>query len=137
MRNTLAVATMLAALLLSLTVVTVAQLSPQNTFQQAVDLLETKGNVRAAMKLFEETARSSDRSLAARSLFYLGACHEKLGEAQAKEARAAYQRVVRDYADQGEIVAQARVRLAALGGPGAGGGLVTRRVLTDLSLIHI
>jgi len=133
MRNTLAVATMLAALLLSLTVVTVAQLSPQNTFQQAVDLLETKGNVRAAMKLFEETARSSDRSLAARSLFYLGACHEKLGEAQAKEARAAYQRVVRDYADQGEIVAQARVRLAALGGPGAGGGLVIRRVLTDAS----
>jgi Tol biopolymer transport system component len=40
---------------------------------------------------------------------------------------------VRDFADQAEIVAQARVRLAALGGPGAGGGLVARRVLTDAS----
>jgi Tol biopolymer transport system component len=63
----------------------------------------------------------------------MGQSYEKLGEAQAKEARAAYQRVVRDFADQAEIVAQARARLAALGGPGAGGGLVTRRVLTDAS----
>ena len=132
-RHTLAVATMLAALLSSLAVVTVAQVSPQNTFQQAVDLLETKGDVRAAMKLFEETARSSDRSLAARSLFYLGACHEKLGDAEAGEARKAYERLVRDYADQADIVAQARVRLAALGGPRGAGELVTRRVLTDAS----
>jgi Tol biopolymer transport system component len=49
------------------------------------------------------------------------------------EARTAYERLVRDYADQSEIVAQARVRLTALGGPGAGGGLVARRVLTDAS----
>ena len=69
MRNKLAVVTMLAALLVSLAVVTAAQRSPQNQFQQAVDLLETKGDVRAAMKLFEETAKSADRSVAARSLF--------------------------------------------------------------------
>jgi Tol biopolymer transport system component len=49
------------------------------------------------------------------------------------QARTAYERVVRDYADQSEIVAQARVRLAALGGPGAAGGLVARRVLADAS----
>jgi Tol biopolymer transport system component len=60
----------------------------------------------------------------------MGICYEKLGQ---KEAQAAYQRILRDFADQAEIVAQARVRLAALGGSGGAGGLVARRVLTDAS----
>ena len=51
-------------------------------------------------------------------------CYEKLGEVQAKEARAAYERVVRDYADQPGIVAQARTRLAALAALGRGAGSV-------------
>jgi Tol biopolymer transport system component len=60
----------------------------------------------------------------------MGICYEKLGQ---KEAQAAYQRILRDFADQAEIVAQARVRLAALGGPRGAGELVARRVLTDAS----
>lgn len=131
MRNRLAVVTMLVALLLSLTVVTTAQLSPQNKFQQAVDLLETKGDVRAAMKLFEETAKSADRSVAARSLFYLGACREKLGDAEAGEARKAYERVVRDFGDQSETVAQARLRLAAMGGAADPGAVRERQLEWD------
>jgi Tol biopolymer transport system component len=66
----------------------------------------------------------------------MGQCYEKLGDADTREARKAYEQVVREYADQAGIVAQARVRLAALGGPVAGGGaggLVTRRVLADAS----
>ena len=141
MRKKPSVATMLAALLLSLAVVEAAQLSPQNTFQQAVDLLETKGNVRAAMKLFEETAGSSDRSLAARSLYYLGVCHEKLGGEEAGEARKAYERLVRDYADQSEQVKLARTRLAALRQPsdtGKARAFATRQVwvLPDMGNIE-
>jgi hypothetical protein len=41
----------------------------------------------------------------------MGGCYEKLGRA---EARKAYERVVRDYADQPETVAQARARLSKL-----------------------
>jgi len=48
------------------------------------------------------------------------------------QARTAYECVVREYADQSEIVAQARVRLAALGGPAgdkqAESGLVERQL---------
>jgi Tol biopolymer transport system component len=96
---------------------------------------EVEGNFEAAIagykKVIAEAGRN--RALAAGALVRMGQCYEKLGDTQAQEARKAYERVVRDYADQAEIVAQARVRLAALGGPGGAGGLVARRVLTDAS----
>jgi Tol biopolymer transport system component len=50
--------------------------------------------------------------VAARALLHLGECHEKLGSA---EARRAYERLVREFADQTEEAARARARLAALG----------------------
>jgi Tol biopolymer transport system component len=93
---------------------------------------QVEGNFEAAIagykKVIAEAGRN--RALAAKALLQMGQCYEKLGNA---EARKAYERLVRDFADQAEIVAQARVRLAALGGPGGAGGLVARRVLTDAS----
>ncbi|MDP2916197.1 MAG: tetratricopeptide repeat protein [Candidatus Aminicenantes bacterium] len=110
------------------------QSSPEHKvlFEKAKFAMETKGDLNEAIKLFSELIQKypGEREYAAKSQLYIGLCYEKLGNA---EARTAYERLVRDYADQAEIVAQARVRLAALGGPGAGGGLVTRRVLTDAS----
>jgi Tol biopolymer transport system component len=90
-----------------------------------VVLGDLKGAIEQYKKILAQNPKS--RAVAAQALFHMGQCQEKLGQA---EARKAYERVVRDFADQAEIVAQARVRLAALGGPAAGGGLVTRRVLT-------
>jgi len=99
-------------------------------FEKAKFAMETKGDLNEAIKLFSELIQKypGEREFAAKSQLYIGLCYEKLGNAA---ARTAYERVVRDFADQTEIVAQARVRLAALGGPGRVGGLVTRRVLTD------
>jgi len=93
------------------------------------------GDLNAAIELYKKVVAQpgAGRAAAAKALVQMGQCYEKLGDAQAREARRAYERVVREFADQGEIVAQARVRLAALGGPGAAGGLVARRVLTDAS----
>jgi len=93
------------------------------------------GDLNAAIELYKKVVAQpgASRAAVAKALVQMGQCYEKLGDAQAREARKAYERVVRDYADQAEIVAQARVRLAALGGPGGAGGLVTRRVLTDAS----
>jgi len=90
------------------------------------------GDLKGAIEQYKKIAAQpgAGRATVATALLRMGQCHEKLGNA---EARTAYERVVRDFADQAEIVAQARVRLAALGGPGAGGGLVARRVLTDAS----
>jgi Tol biopolymer transport system component len=83
----------------------------EQRLQQAIDLLETRGDVAAAMPLLEEVAKSSDPALAARGLLYLGQAQEKQGR---QEARATYARIVQRYAAQRDIVAQARVRLAAL-----------------------
>lgn len=101
--------------------------------QAAIKIETIDGDLKAAIEAYRKVAATyeSDRVVAAKALVRVGQCCEKLGEAQAKEARAAYGRVVRDFADQTDIAAQARARLAALGGPGSAGGLVTRRVLAD------
>jgi len=112
--------------------------SPQNSsehkvlFEKAKFTMETKGDLNGAINLFNDIIKKypKEREYAAKSQLYIGLCYEKSG---AKEAQKAYERVVSEYADQSEIVAQARVRLAALGGSGGARGLVTRRVLTDAS----
>ena len=73
-----------------------------------------------------------NRPVAARALAALGQCYEKLGATQTAEARKAYQRLVQQYPEQKDLVAQARARLAVLqGAPGAPGSstLAVRRVL--------
>ncbi len=51
------------------------------------------------------------RTVAARALFQIGQCLDKQG--QRKDAHDAYRRIVNEYSDQPEIVAEARVRLAS------------------------
>lgn len=101
-------------------------------FEKAKFTMETKGDLTGAINLFNVIIKKypKEREYAAKSQLYIGLCNEKLGNT---EARKAYERVVRDYADQTGIVAQAQVRLAALNGPADTGGLITRRVLTDAS----
>jgi Tol biopolymer transport system component len=109
-----------------------AQQSAGVLLQSGLYKEEVNGDLEAAIKVYERVLKDfpKDRLVAAKAQLHIGLCYEKLGTA---EARKAYESVVRDFADQSEIVAQARVRLAALGGPGAAGGLVTRRVLADAS----
>jgi dipeptidyl aminopeptidase/acylaminoacyl peptidase len=85
-------------------------------FQEAIHLMETKGDYPAAIRLFEEVVKGSGRTLAARSLLYRGICYEKLGR---EEAQKAYQRLIREFPDQATEVAQARAQLAALSPTGA------------------
>jgi Tol biopolymer transport system component len=71
---------------------------------------------------------AGNRPVAARALVGLGQCYEKLGQQGAREA---YERVLRDYADQSEAATEARTRLAALRKPAGVGGkpeLATRRL---------
>ena len=56
----------------------------------------------------------SDRTLAAKALLQMGKCYEKLGR---DEARKAYERLVRDYADQADQAGEAQSRLAAMEKP--------------------
>ena len=103
--------------------------------QAAIKTETVDGNLRGAIEQYKKIAAlpGAGRATVATALLRMGQCYEKLGNA---EARAAYERLVRDYADQAGIVAQARMRLAALGAPGGvGGGFVTRRILTDASKV--
>jgi Tol biopolymer transport system component len=104
---------------------------PARLFQDAIHLMETKGDYPAALRLFEQIAKGSDRNLAARSLLYAGSCYEKLGK---REARNAYERLIRNFADQTGVVSAARARLAALtpaGGSSASRGMAAHRVLAE------
>jgi Tol biopolymer transport system component len=86
----------------------------EQKLQQAIDLLETKGDVARAMPLLEEVAKSADRGLAARGLLYMGQAQERHGK---DAARRTYERIVRDFAEQKDAAAEARARLTAVGGP--------------------
>ncbi len=76
-----------------------------------------EGQLEEAIQLYKRIVQehSGDRAVAAKALLEMGQCYEKLGK---MEARKAYERVLRDYADQNEAAAQARTRLAALSGNG-------------------
>jgi Tol biopolymer transport system component len=116
--------------LLCAAVSTPQESSPFRQFQEAIHLMETRGDYPAALRLFEQISKGSDRNLAARSLLYAGICYEKLGK---REARNAYERLIRDFADQTDLIGAARSRLAALtpaGGSAASRGMAAHRVLS-------
>lgn len=73
------------------------------------------GDLEGAIRQYREilAKHSRNRGTAAAALVRMGQCYEKLGDA---EARKAYERAVRDFSDQKEAVAEARTRLAAMGG---------------------
>jgi Tol biopolymer transport system component len=83
----------------------------ERKLQQAIDLLETKGEAARATPLLEDVAKSSDRRLAARGLLYLGQTQERQGK---EIARRTYERIVREFGAQQDVVASARERLASL-----------------------
>src|SRR5215468_376015 len=102
------------------TLTAVAQKSTTSTSNAAEALLgaaihqeEAEGNLEAAIASYKKflSQYGSNRPLAAKAQYHLGLAYEKLGNA---EARKAYEQVVRNYADQSEVVADARRHLATL-----------------------
>ena len=98
-----------------------------------------EGKLDEAIKMYRDVLAKyeQNRPVAARALAALGQCYEKLGAAQTAEARKAYERIVQQYPEQKDLVAQARARLAVLAGaPGgpAGSTLAVRRVWADMDV---
>ncbi|MCH7823316.1 MAG: PD40 domain-containing protein [Acidobacteria bacterium] len=108
-------ATRIAALMLGVSLVltggVMAQQEPEVALRAAMELETINGDLRAAIEQYQKIAQGSDRALAAKALIRMAGCYQKLGDA---EAHRIYEQVVREYADQGEMVAEARARLAAL-----------------------
>jgi Tol biopolymer transport system component len=87
--------------------------------QAAIKIETIDGDLKAAIEAYKRVIATyeSYRPVAAQALAHMGQCYEKLGAAETQEARKAYERLVRDYADQSEQVKLARTRLAALRQP--------------------
>ncbi|HUS07893.1 MAG TPA: hypothetical protein VMZ52_16440 [Bryobacteraceae bacterium] len=94
-------------------------------FKAAQHKEQVEGDLKGAIELYKKIAQGGDRALAAKALVAIGQCHEKLGAA---EARAAYERVVREFADQPESVRLAHTRLAAILAPAPQSGQTARQV---------
>ena len=77
------------------------------------------GNLKLAIEQYKKVAASGNRALAARALMHMAQCYQKLGDT---EAQRIYERIVRDYADQTEAVANARARLGGGSLPAAATG---------------
>jgi Tol biopolymer transport system component len=115
MKRTVPLMAIVLGLLLALSPDTAAQKS------QSADVLlgaalhqeEVDGNLEAAIETYKKILAEypDNRPIAAKALLQMGRCYEKLGT---DGARKAYERLVRDYADQNEAAAQARTRLMAL-----------------------
>ncbi len=78
--------------------------------QAAIKTETVDGNLKGAIEQYQKLANSSDRAVAAKALIRMGQCYEKLGDVEATKA---YERVMRDFADQKEAVEQARALLSA------------------------
>jgi Tol biopolymer transport system component len=102
----------------------VAQAGAQAALRAAMETETVKGDLRAAIAQYRTLGAGADRAVAAQALVRMAGCHKKLGDA---EARAIYERVVRDFADQAEAVAAARAELR-------GAGALTSSVKGDRSV---
>jgi len=105
--------TIAAVSLITLSAAPVLAQSGHDLFQQALVKERADGDLRGAIGLYERIVGefSEDRALSAKALVQMGQCYEKLGSTEAEQA---YQRVVREFGDQEDPVAEARTRLAAL-----------------------
>lgn len=121
------------ALLVIATAASAQQNKAEKLYQQALYEMEGMGDYSKAIELFNRvvTEFPKDKPVAAKALLHIGMCHEKSGKAEAQKA---YERVIKEFADQREVVAEARARLAALTQLGLAvptSAVVTRRITDD------
>lgn len=88
------------------------------------------GDLASAIEEYKRLAARPgvSRAVVAKALLQMAQSYEKLGS---PEARAAYERVARDYGDQRAIAAEARTRLAAVVRSAAATPVLARRLLID------
>lgn len=103
-----------------------AQASPEVQLKAAMHKEQVEGDLKGAIEAYRKIAAQAgqNREIAARALFQVGQCQEKLGQI---EARKSYERVVKEFGGQ-EIAAQARARLVAMG---AGAAEARAKLLWD------
>ena len=114
-------------LLLSAAAIPAGQ-SVSDLYQQGL-ARETSGDIRGAIQAFERIVAdpSSNRTLTARALLQLGRWSALVGQDEQKY----YERVVREFADQQDLAADARARLDGLAKDTASATSPSRRLVSD------
>jgi len=107
------VITAVLALALVFAASTSAQQTAEELYQAGLYEEEVQGNLERAIHIYERILEGfpDNRPVAAKALMHIGLCYEKLGRTEAERA---YRRVVTDYADQRDVVDEARARLTAI-----------------------
>ncbi len=92
--------------------------SAADLYQEGLQLEEVKGDLQKAIATYHSIVERApaDRGIAAKAQLHIGLCYERMGKAEASKA---YETVIREYADQKDPAAQAKLRLASLGGAAA------------------
>ena len=112
MKRPLTYITFLALLMVFIYETTVAQ-TPDQLFQKGIMKEEGEGSLKEAIELYKSVADNTkaDKVLRAKALYQMGNCYEKLGQ---QEARSVYEKLVANYTDPQELVANAKRKLNKL-----------------------
>ena len=89
------------------------QQSAEQLYQSGIYKEEVEGELEKAVEIYEKILEDfpQNKATAAKALYHIGLCYEKLGN---KEAQKAYQRLVKEYPGQIQEVNLAKERLASL-----------------------
>src|ERR1035437_3986705 len=90
-----------------------AAASPSELLEQGIYSEETKGDVDAALKLYQQvvTEAKAGQAVAAQAQYRLGVCYYK--KKNYSEANAAFEKLLKDYPDQKDLIALANKYLAS------------------------
>ena len=89
------------------------QQNAEQLYQSGIYKEEVEGKLEKAIEVFEQILADfpENQAVAAKALFHIGLCYEKLGN---QEARKAYQRLIDEYPGQVQEVNLTKARLASL-----------------------
>ena len=111
-RRTSATLCLLSVTSLLTTAQAVATASPSELLEQGIYSEETKGDVDAALKLYQQVVKEAKagQAVAAQAQYRLGVCYYK--KKSYGDANAAFEKLLRDYPDQKDLIALANKYLA-------------------------
>lgn len=111
--------------------------TPDQLFQKGIMKEEGEGSLKEAIELYKSVADNTkaDKVLRAKALYQMGNCYEKLGQ---QEARNIYEKLVANYTDPQELVANAKRKLNNLnaGQPVLPKTGLSMRQINDASVIE-
>src|SRR5664279_1717333 len=112
-RGTGAALLLLAVTSLLPTALMAAAASPSELLEQGIYSEETKGDVDAALKLYQQvvTEAKAGQAVAAQAQYRLGVCFYK--KKNYGEANAAFEKLVKEYPDQKDLIALANKYLTS------------------------